>query len=182
VASGGLKDEELAGAAVLLIAGHETTANMIALGTYALLTNPDRLAAMRDDPSLVSNGVEELLRYLGILHIGPVKSALEDVELDGRLIKKGDPITLHLPVADRSPSRFPGGDRLDVTREATGHLAFGHGIHQCLGRQLARIEMRIAYGALLRRLPALGLAVPPEEVPMRSDMSIHGVHRLPVIW
>jgi cytochrome P450 len=183
VASGELNDEELTGAAVLLlIAGHETTANMIALGTYALLTNPGQLAAMREDPSLVSNGVEELLRYLSILHIGPVKSALEDVELDGRLIKKGDSVTLHLPVANRDPSRFPDGDRLDVTREATGHLAFGHGIHQCLGQQLARIEMRIAYGALLRRLPGLGLAVPPEEVPMRSDMSIYGVHRLPVTW
>jgi cytochrome P450 len=182
VASGELSDEELTGTAVLLlVAGHETTANMLALGTYALLTNPDQLAAMRD-PSRVANGVEELLRYLSVLHLGPIRTALEDLELDGRLIKKGDSVTLQLPVANRDPSRFPGGDRLDVTREVTGHLAFGHGIHQCLGQQLARIEMRIAYGALLRRLPGLGLAVPPEEVPMRSDMSIYGVHRLPVTW
>jgi len=183
VASGELNDEELTGVAVLLlVAGHETTANMIALGTYALLTNPGQLAAMRDDPAQVNNGVEELLRYLTIIHLGPIRTALEDVELEGRLVKKGDSVTLHLPIVNRDPSRFPGGDRLDVTREATGHLAFGHGIHQCLGQQLARIEMRIAYGALLRRLPGLGLAVPPEEVPMRSDMSIYGVHRLPVTW
>ncbi|MGN9780107.1 cytochrome P450 [Nonomuraea sp. ZG12] len=183
VASGELSDAEITGAAVLmLIAGHETTANMLALGTYALLTNPGQLAAMRDDPALLANGVEELLRYLSILHLGPVRTALEDLELDGRLIKKGDSVTLHLPVINRDPSRFPGADRLDVTREVRGHLAFGHGIHQCLGQQLARIEMRIAYGALLRRLPGLGLAVPPEEVPMRSDMSIYGVHRLPVTW
>ncbi|WP_336209062.1 cytochrome P450 [Nonomuraea sp. LPB2021202275-12-8] len=183
VAGGELNDEELTGVAVLLlIAGHETTANMLGLGTYALLTNPDQLAAMRDDPALVDNGVEELLRYLTIIHLGPIRTALEDVEIEGHLIRKGDAVTLHLPVVNRDPAKFPGADRLDVTREATGHLTFGHGIHQCLGQQLARAEMRIGYSALLRRLPGLRLAVPPEEVPMRSDMSIYGVHRLPVTW
>ncbi|NUR93072.1 MAG: cytochrome P450 [Nonomuraea sp.] len=183
VESGELNDEELTGVAfLLLVAGHETTANMLGLGTYALLTNPDQLAAMRDDPSVVDNGVEELLRYLTIIHIGPVRSALEDVEIEGRLVRAGESVAFHIPTVNRDPSRFPDADRLDVHRPAGGHLTFGHGIHQCLGQQLARAEMRIAYPALLRRLPGLRLAVSPEEVPMRSDMSIYGVHRLPVTW
>ncbi|MEU8102644.1 cytochrome P450 [Nonomuraea muscovyensis] len=183
VAGGELTDEELTGVAfLLLVAGHETTANMLGLGTYALLTDPGQLAVLRDDPSLMDNAVEELLRHLTIIHLGPVRTALEDVEVEGTVIAKGEAVALHLPVANRDPERFPGGGHLDVTRPATGHLAFGHGIHQCLGQQLARIEMRVGYAALLRRLPGLRLAVPPEEVPMRTDMSIYGVHRLPVTW
>ncbi|MEU5866256.1 cytochrome P450 [Nonomuraea sp. NPDC047529] len=178
-----LNHEELTGVAfLLLLAGHETTANMLGLGTYALLTNPGQLTAMRDDPSVVENGVEELLRYLTIIHLGPVRSALEDVEVEGHLVRAGESIALHLPTVNRDPSRFQDADRLDLHRPAGGHLTFGHGIHQCLGQQLARAEMRIAYPALLRRLPGLRLAVSPEEVPMRSDMSIYGVHRLPVTW
>ncbi|MEV0616026.1 cytochrome P450 [Nonomuraea sp. NPDC050404] len=183
IESGELNDDDLAGVGVLLlIAGHETTANMLGLGTYALLTNPDQLAIMRDDPSAVDNGVEELLRYLTIIHLGPIRSALEDVEIEGITIKAGESVAIHLPAVNRDAARFPDGERLDLTREAGGHLTFGHGIHQCLGQQLARAEMRIAYPALLRRLPGLRLAVTPEEVPMRSDMSIYGVHRLPVTW
>ncbi|GAA3146137.1 cytochrome P450 [Nonomuraea salmonea] len=180
---GELNDDELTGVGVLLlIAGHETTANMLGLGTYALLTSPDQLAALRDDPSLVDNAVEELLRHLTIIHLGPTRVARQDVEIDGVTIKAGETVTLHLPAANRDPERFPGGDHLDITRPAGGHLTFGHGIHQCLGQQLARAEMRIAYPALLERLPGLRLAVTPEEVPMRSKMSIYGVHRLPVTW
>ncbi|GGO81900.1 cytochrome P450 [Nonomuraea cavernae] len=183
VAGGELNDEELTGVAfLLLVAGHETTANMLGLGTYALLANPGQLAALRDDSGLVDNAVEELLRYLTIIHIGPVRTALEDVEIEGTLIGRGEAVTLSLPVANRDPERFPDPDRLDVTRPAGGHLTFGHGIHQCLGQQLARTEMRVGYPALLRRFPDLRLAVSPEEVPMRSDMSIYGVHRLPVTW
>ncbi|MGN9839514.1 cytochrome P450 [Nonomuraea sp. H19] len=183
IEGGELGDDELTGVGfLLLVAGHETTANMLGLGTYALLTNPDQLAAMRDDPSVVDNGVEELLRYLTIIHLGPFRVALEDLEIEGNLIKAGETVALHLPTVNRDPSRFPGGDTLDVTRPASGHVTFGHGIHQCLGQQLAREEMRIAFPALLRRFPGLRLAVTPEEVPMRSDMSIYGVHRLPVTW
>jgi cytochrome P450 len=183
IESGDLNDEELTGVAfLLLLAGHETTANMLGLGTYALLTNPDQLAAMRDDPAVVENGVEELLRYLTIIHLGPFRLAIEDVEIEGNLIKAGEMVGLSLPAANRDPSRFPEGETLDVTRPASGHMTFGHGIHQCLGQQLARAEMRIAYPALLRRLPGLRLAVTPEEVPMRSHMSIYGVHSLPVTW
>ncbi|MDP4506353.1 cytochrome P450 [Nonomuraea turcica] len=183
IEGGDLNDEELTGVAfLLLVAGHETTANMLGLGTYALLTNPGQLAAMRDDPAVVDNGVEELLRYLTIIHLGPFRLALEDLEIEGNLIKAGEMVAVSLPAANRDPSRFPGGETLDVTRPAGGHMTFGHGIHQCLGQQLARAEMRIAYPALLRRFPGLRLAVTPEEVPMRSHMSIYGVHRLPVTW
>ncbi|MFI6319277.1 cytochrome P450 [Nonomuraea sp. NPDC050556] len=183
VLGGELEDEELVGvAALLLIAGHETTANMLGLGTFALLTNPAQLALMRDDPSVVDNAVEELLRYLTIIHLGPVRTALEDVMIDGITISAGESVTFSLPAANRDPSRFSAPDELDFTRSASGHLTFGHGIHQCLGQQLARIEMRIGYPALLRRFPGLRLAVPASEVPMRSEMTIYGVHRLPVTW
>ncbi|GAA4517063.1 cytochrome P450 [Nonomuraea ferruginea] len=183
IEGGELSDDELTGVAfLLLVAGHETTANMLGLGTYALLADSAQLAALRDDPSLIGNAVEELMRHLTIIHVGPVRTALEDVEIDGHLIRKGESVTLHLPVINRDPSRFPGGDRLDVTRPATGHLGFGHGIHQCLGQQLARAEMRIGFAALLRRFPGLRLAVPADEVPLRADMAIYGVHRLPVTW
>ncbi|MEU6997650.1 cytochrome P450 [Nonomuraea sp. NPDC046570] len=183
VAGGELDDEELSGVALLLlIAGHETTANMLALGTYALLGDPAQLAIVRDEPEAVDGAVEELLRYLSIIHLGPTRTALEDVELGGHRIAEGEALTLSVPAANRDPSRFDSPDRLDLRREAHGHLSFGHGIHQCLGQQLARIEMRIAYPALLRRFPGLRLAVPEGEVPMRTDMSIYGVHRLPVTW
>lgn len=178
-----LTDEELAGVMLLLlVAGHETTANMLALGTFALLRNPSQLALVRDDPAAVDDAVEELLRYLTIVHIGPVRAALADVEIEGRLIRAGESVTLSLAAANRDPERFTDPESLDVTRSATGHVSFGHGIHQCLGQQLARIEMRIAYPALLRRFPGLRLAIPAEDVPMRTDMSIYGVHRLPVTW
>ncbi|WP_327049019.1 cytochrome P450 [Microbispora sp. NBC_01189] len=182
-ASGELTDAEIAGMGLLLlIAGHETTANMLGLGTFALLTNPRQFAVVRDDPAAVENAVEELLRYLSILHIGPTRTALEDVEIGGTLVRAGETVTLSLGTANRDPERFEGGDTLDVTRSAQGHLSFGHGIHQCLGQQLARAEMRIAYPALLRRFPGLRLAVPPEEVPMRAMSAVYGVRRLPVLW
>ncbi|MEU6710779.1 cytochrome P450 [Nonomuraea sp. NPDC046802] len=180
---GELADDELTTIAfVLLVAGHETTASMLGLGTYALLTNPDQLAAMRDDPSVVDNGVEELLRYLSIIHLGPLRTALEDVEIEGALVRAGEAVAIHVASANRDDARFPGGDRLDVSRPTGGHLTFGHGIHQCLGQQLARVEMRIAFPALLRRFPGLRLAVTPEEVPMRTHAIAYGVHRLPVTW
>ncbi|MEU5052187.1 cytochrome P450 [Streptomyces sp. NPDC021096] len=177
-----LTDAELAGlGGFLLAAGLDTTANMIALGTFALLGNPGQAAALSAGPELADQAVEELLRYLSIAHTG-VRVALEDVELDGILIRAGESVTVSLQAANRDPARFPDPDTLDLRRKATGHLAFGHGIHQCLGQQLARVEMRVALPALFTRFPDLRLAVPPAEVPLRTGMSIHGVHRLPVAW
>ncbi|GGT78615.1 cytochrome P450 [Streptomyces lateritius] len=177
-----LTDEELVGVGgFLLAAGLDTTANMIAHGTFALLSNPPQAEALRTDPDLAPQAVEELMRYLTIAHTS-VKSALEDVELEGQLIRAGESVTLSLEAANRDPERFPDPDVLDVHRKATGHLGFGHGIHQCLGQQLARVEMTVALPALLRRFPTLRLDVPAEEVPLRTNMSIYGVHRLPVTW
>ncbi|MFJ3922193.1 cytochrome P450 [Streptomyces sp. NPDC090022] len=181
-AGGDLTDEELVGVgAFLLAAGLDTTANMLAHGTFALLSNPAQADALRTDPDLAPQAVEELMRYLTVAPTG-VRSALEDVELDGRLIRAGDTVTLSLEAANRDPERFPDPDVLDLHRNATGHLGFGHGIHQCLGQQLARVEMTVALPALLRRFPTLRLDVPAHEVPLRTDMNVYGVHRLPVVW
>ncbi|MEU1674889.1 cytochrome P450 [Streptomyces roseifaciens] len=177
-----LTDEELAGlGGFLLGAGLDTTANMIAHGAFALLQNPDQLAALRSDPDLADQAVEELMRYLTIAHTG-IKAALEDVELDGHVIKAGETVTVSFEAANRDPLRFPGPDVLDLHRKATGHLGFGHGIHQCLGQQLARVEMRVALPALFGRFPTLRLAVPAGEVPLRTHSNIYGVHSLPVTW
>ncbi|MGA5560284.1 cytochrome P450 [Streptomyces platensis] len=177
-----LTDDELAGiGGFLLAAGLDTTANMLGLGTFALLSHPEQAAALRADPGLADQAVEELLRYLSIAHTG-IRAALEDVELDGQLIKAGDTVTVSVSAANRDPLKFPDPDTLDLQRKATGHLAFGHGAHQCLGQQLARVEMRVAFPALFRRFPTLRLAVPPEDVPLRDAMNIHGVYQLPVTW
>ncbi|AFT99670.1 cytochrome P450 [Nocardia brasiliensis] len=168
---------------LLLVAGHETTANMIALGTAALLEHPDQLAAVRDgDDALVANAVEELLRYLTISHSGRRRVALEDMEVGGQRIRQGDGLITADSVANRDPARFPDPDRLDVTREARHHLAFGYGIHQCLGQALARVELQVAYRTLYRRIPTLRLAVALDEVEFKDDMVVYGVHELPVTW
>ncbi|MCR8578714.1 cytochrome P450 [Streptomyces sp. Isolate_219] len=184
VHSGELTDEELTGVGVLLlIAGHETTANMIALGAMCLLQHPEQLAALRADPSLMDNAVEELLRYLTIIQFGIRRRALEDLELNGRQIKAGSMVAVSLASGNRDAAHLADDpDRLDVGRPHSPHLAFGHGIHQCLGQQLARVEMKAALSALLDRFPELQLAVPVEEVPMRDDMLVYGVHELPVTW
>lgn len=180
---GSLNDEELAGIGLLLlIAGHETTANMLALGTYALLSHPGQLRALRDSPELVEGAVEELLRYLTIVQFGTVRVAREDLEIAGAQIREGETVVAALAAANRDPEQFPDPDELDLARPAAQHVAFGHGIHQCLGQQLARVEMAVAYPALLRRFPTLALATPSDEVPLRDDMVIYGVHRLPVTW
>ncbi|MFE1174408.1 cytochrome P450 [Streptomyces sp. NPDC058773] len=177
-----LTDDELAGVgSFLLAAGLDTTANMLGLGTFALLSHPEQAAALRGDPGLADQAVEELLRYLSIAPTG-IRAALEDIELDGQLIRAGETVTLSVAAANRDPLKFPAPDTLDLHRKATGHLAFGHGAHQCLGQQLARVEMRVAFPALLRRFPTLRLAVPPEDVPLRDATNIYGVHRLPVTW
>ncbi|HEX6353188.1 cytochrome P450 [Actinophytocola sp.] len=183
VAGGELGDDELVGVAfLLLIAGHETTANMLALGTFALLTNPEQAEALREGRAEVANAVEELLRYLTIIQFGITRTAVEDVELGGEVIHADESVAVYAPTVNRDPARFPRGHDLDLTADAHGHLAFGHGVHQCLGQQLARIEMRVAYPALLRRFPTLRLAEPPEDVPLRDDMAIYGVHHLMVEW
>jgi cytochrome P450 len=174
--------EELTGMAfLLLLAGHETTANMLALGTFALLEHPDQLAELRANPELIPDAVEELLRYLAV---GDVffRYAAEDIEFFGETIREGSTVILSLLAGNHDPEKFENADTLDVRRNARGHLSFGHGIHQCLGQQLARIEMRAGFEGLLRRFPSLHLAVQAREVKLRTDMNIYGVHALPVSW
>jgi cytochrome P450 len=178
-----LTDEELRGMSLLLLAaGLDTTANMLALGTFALLQNPAQLAALRGDPALVDGAVEELLRYLSVAKTF-WRTALEDVELGGRTIRAGERLILSYSTANRDPERFADPHALDLKRNVSGHLAFGHGIHQCLGQQLARVELRVAFPALVARFPTLRLAVPAEEVGLRPETAdIYGVKTLPVAW
>ncbi len=174
--------EELTGAAfLLLLAGHETTANMLSLGTFALLQHPEQCAELRADAELLPGAVEELLRYLSVADIF-FRYATEDLELGGETITKGSTVVVSLLAANHDPRRFENPDTLDIHRNARGLLSFGHGVHQCLGQQLARIELRAGFEGLLRRFPALALAVPAEEVKLRTDMNIYGVHELPVTW
>ncbi|MFG1684291.1 cytochrome P450 [Nonomuraea sp. NPDC049269] len=178
-----LTDEELKGMALILLsAGFDTTANMLALGTFALLQNPEQLAALRADPALTEGAVEELLRYLSVAKQFQ-RVALEDVELGGHTIKAGTTVILSLNTANRDPERFTDPQALNLRRQDGGHLAFSHGIHQCLGQQLARVEMRVAFPALLNRFPTLRLAVPADEVALRPEAAdIYGVKSLPVTW
>jgi cytochrome P450 len=179
----GLDDEELKGVAlILLAAGFDTTANMLALGAFALLRHPEQLAALRADPGLADNAIEELLRYLSVAKTF-MRVALEDVELGGRTVAAGSTVVLSLNTANRDPERFTDPHALDLRRRQSGHLAFGHGIHMCLGQQLARVEMRVALPALFERFPTLRLAVPAEEVPLRPETAdIYGAKSLPVAW
>lgn len=178
-----LTDEELRGMALILLsAGFDTTANMLALGTFALLRNPEQLAALRAEPALADGAVEELLRYLSVAKTF-MRTALEDVELGGQTIKAGTAVILSYVTANRDPERFTNPHVLDLRRQDGGHLAFGHGIHQCLGQQLARVEMRVAFPALVNRFPTLRLAVPADEVALRPEIAdIYGVKSLPVTW
>lgn len=178
-----LNDEELKGIGlILLAAGLDTTANMLALGTFALLQNPAQLDALRADSGLTDQAVEELLRYLSVAKTF-MRTALEDVELGGRTIEAGTTVVLSYNTANRDPERFADPHVLDLRRQHGGHLAFGHGIHQCLGQQLARVEMGVAFPALIDRFPTLRLAVPAEEVGLRPETAdVYGVKSLPVTW
>ncbi|MFJ6453868.1 cytochrome P450 [Paenarthrobacter sp. NPDC091669] len=169
---------------LLLVAGHETTANMIALGTLALLEHPHQLQRLREnnDPALVTSAVEELLRYLTIVHDGRKRVALEDIEVAGHLIRAGEGVIMATDLGNRDPQVFPEPNTLDLRRDARHHIAFGFGVHQCLGQPLARMELQVAYTTLFRRIPELKLAVPLDEVPFKHDGSVYGVYELPVTW
>jgi cytochrome P450 len=185
VATGELSRRDAALMAMLLVgAGHETTANMIALGTLALFEHPDQLAALRDtdDPALIAGAVEELLRYLTIVHSGRRRVALQDIEIVGQTIHAGDGIVLANDAANRDEEAFSDADRLDLHRDARGHLAFGFGVHACLGQPLARVELQVAYGTLYRRIPGLRLAVALEQIPFKHDSNVYGVYELPVTF
>ena len=165
---------------LLLVAGHETTVNLIASGMLALLLNPGELGRLRADPSLLGGAVEELLRSVSPVNHATFRFAAEPVEIGGAHIGAGEPVVIALSSANRDPSRYADPDRLDLGRDSSGHLAFGHGIHYCLGAPLARLEAEIAFGALLQRFGSMRLAVPAESLRWRPSTLIHGLETLPV--
>lgn len=168
----------------MLIAGHETSANMIALGTLALLENPDQLALIRDtdDEAVLANAVEEMMRYLGIIHNGQRRIATEDIEISGQSISAGDGVIMEISSSNWDPAAFPNPEKLDFTRAASHHTGFGFGPHQCIGQQLARVELQIFYSTIVRRIPTLALARPIEDLEFKSDRLAYGVYELPVTW
>jgi cytochrome P450 len=165
---------------LLLVAGHETTVNLIGNGTLALIENPDQLAELRADLSLLPRAIEELLRYEGPLNHATLRFTLEDVEIGGVVVPEGEFVIVSLLSANRDTDRFPDADRLDIRRDQGGHLAFGHGIHYCLGAPLARLEAEIAFTGLLSRFDRIELAVPSDELEWRPGTLIRGLERLPV--
>ncbi|BAV40008.1 cytochrome P450 105Q4 [Mycobacterium ulcerans subsp. shinshuense] len=169
----------------LLIAGHETTANMIGLGVLALLVNPDQAGILRDahDPKIVANAVEELLRYLSIIQNGQRRVAHEDIHIGGETIRAGEGIIIDLAPANWDAHAFTEPDRLYLHRAgAERNVAFGYGRHQCVGQQLARTELQIVYRTLLQRIPTLTLATALEDVSFKDDRLAYGVYELPVTW
>lgn len=169
----------------LLIAGHETTANMISLSVLALLVNPDQRALLAGDvePKFLSNAVSELLRYLSITHTGRRRVAVEDLDVGGQLIRAGEGLIIMNNVADRDDSIFSDADRLDLARpNAKLHMAFGGGAHRCLGAFLSEAELEIVHSTLWKRMPTLRLAVPLEELEFYGDGSVYGLTSLPVCW
>jgi len=178
-----LTDNELIGVAgLLLLAGHETTSNMLGLGTLALLRHPDQLVSVREDPDAIGPAVEELLRWLSIVHSAIPRITTTDVEIAGVPIPAGQLVFVSLPSGNRDPDFIDSPEVLDIGRGAPGHLAFGHGVHHCLGAPLARMEMRIAFPALLRRFPTLALAEDFSDVAFRSFHFIYGLKSLEVTW
>lgn len=178
-----LTDDELVGiAGLLLLAGHETTSNMLSLGTLALLRHPHQLAAVRDDADAVAPAIEELLRYLSIVHTAIPRITTTDVEICGVTIPAGQLVFASLPSGNRDSDFTDAPDVFDIARGAPGHLGFGHGVHHCLGAPLARMEMQIAFPALLRRFPTLALAEEFDDVQFRSFHFIYGLKSLEVSW
>jgi cytochrome P450 len=169
----------------LLIAGHETTANMIGLGVLALLRYPEQLAVLRDtdDANVIANAVEELLRYLSIIQNGQRRIAIEDIEIAGEVIRAGEGIVIDLAPANWDTKAFAEPERLYLHRSGAGqHVAFGYGRHQCVGQQLARAELQIVFHTLLRRVPTLELAAPIDDIAFKHDRLAYGVYELPVTW
>lgn len=167
----------------LLVAGHETTANQTGNFVYQLLTQRELWQVLVDDPTLVPQAVEELLRITPLgASAGFPRIATEDLELGGQLVRKGDAVLVQIASANRDGAVFDRPDEIDFTRTDNPHVAFGHGVHHCLGAPLARLELQLAVGTLVRRLPELRLAVPADEVPWRANRLVRGVRALPVAW
>lgn len=176
------KKKLIAIGATLLQAGHETTSDMIASSVLTLLMHPAQLTLFRSEPGIVANAVEELLRYLAVVQISPPRRATRDTVVGGQHIAAGDLLLAALPAANHDPASFDTPDRLDLTRKPTGHVAFGYGIHHCLGAPVARLELATALPALFDRLPGIALVVPPEAIEYKAGTVVHGVRSFPISW
>lgn len=167
---------------LLLVAGHETTANMISLSTMAFLRNPEQLTVIKADLGKTLDAVEEMLRYFTIIDAATARLCVEDVEVGGQLIKAGEGVLALGYSANRDPRAFDDPDEFNIARGARHHVAFGFGPHQCLGQNLARMELQIVFDTLFRRVPTLELAVDVDELPFKDDANIYGLYQLPVAW
>ncbi|MEO3814008.1 cytochrome P450 [Sphaerisporangium sp. B11E5] len=183
------RDDLLRIALTLLLGGHDTTSQMIALGTVTLLEHPDQLAALRADPDILPAVVEELLRMVSVTDLSGVRVATEDIEIDGVVIRAGEGVLVSSSMVNRDAGVFPRPYEFDAHRTARGeaasdrqHLTFGFGIHQCVGQNLARMELEVAFRVLFERIPGLRLSVPLDELPARRGSTMQGVHALPVEW
>ncbi|MFI0422126.1 cytochrome P450 [Spongiactinospora sp. 9N601] len=182
-ANGAYRRTALAGMGfLLLVAGHETTANMISLSTVAFLRNPEQLAMIKADPGRTLNAVEEMLRYFTIIDAATARLCVEDVEVGGQPIRAGEGVLALGLSANRDPRAFENPDQLDIERGARHHVAFGFGPHQCLGQNLARMELQIVFDTLFGRVPTLKPAMDIDELPFKDDANIYGLYRLPVTW
>lgn len=183
VATGQLSHDELvAMARLLLIAGHDTTANMLGLSVLTLLQNPDQVERLRAEPELMPGAVDELMRFLSISQSGTVRVVTGEVKIGGQQLIVGDGVLLALPAANHDERMFPDPLKLDLGRDARKHLGFGYGAHQCLGKPLAKIQLEIALTAIIRRLPGLRLAADVAQLRFRHDGFVYGVYELPVTW
>ncbi|WP_224372057.1 cytochrome P450 family protein [Hyalangium versicolor] len=167
---------------LLLVAGHETTVNLVTNGVWALLKHPEQLERLRGDPSLIESAVEEMLRYCGPVNHTTSRFAQQDTEFLGQVIPAGQMIMASLLSANHDPEQFPQPERLDITRSPNRHLSFGAGMHFCLGAPLARLEAMLAINLLLQRLPHMRFAVDPSMLRWRTGMLIHGLERLPIAF
>jgi cytochrome P450 len=168
---------------IMMQAGHETTANMISLGTVALLQQPNVFERLgqTDDPAVIANIVEELMRYLTIVHSQVDRVATEDLTIGGQSIRAGEFVMMNLPAGNWDAEFVDNPESFDIERNTRGHLGFGYGVHQCIGQNLARVEMQVAFATLARRLPSLNLAVPADELKFKES-NIYGLKELSVSW
>lgn len=168
--------------ALLIVAGHETTVNLIGNGVAALLQHPDQLALLQRDPELIDSAIEEFLRYEGPVEMATTRYAAEDVQVGDTLIKRGTQVVVILAAVNRDPEAFEDPAALDITRQPNRHMGFGYGVHYCLGAPLARLEARIAFTTLLKQLPTLRLGVPAAQLQYNDGAIVRGLMQLPVRW
>jgi cytochrome P450 len=176
------REDVIAMARVMLIAGYDPTANGIALGVAALFYHPEQLAALREEPALIPSGLDELLRYMTNFHTGLPRAAIGDTEIGGQQIKAGEAVLCYIPSANFDPDWFEEAETLNLRRTNRSNVSFGWGLHRCLGQHLVKIEMEAAIETLLRRIPNLQLAVEPDQIAFRKQAAVYGVSALPVSW